>query len=459
MIDFTIVILYLGTALLIGLLVSRNITNTEYETGGKQYSSWAIFATLSASYMGGGFTLGLAEKTFRYGIIYILAIWGFSFKEILLGLFVAPRIKNFPHAITAGDIMAQAFGRQAQVFTGLASVLVCGGIIGAQISSCGYIFQTFLSIPHGIGSCLTALVILLYATMGGLKSVVAVDRLHFFLLAFMLPLVAVFGIYAAGGLPSLQAHIPSSHWQIPSYGNLLILFLSFFLGETLIPPYVQRLLIGKTTEQTTKGTLWSGLWSLPFFFLMGIIGFVALLLKPDLDPKLALPFVILNTMPLGLKGLAVAATLAVVMSSADSFLNATTMALRRDVFETLNLYPQDSKRALLVSRFMTFSIGIVAFVFVTQISSVADILLYSYQFWTPLILGPLLAALFGFQGNEKIFFLSATSGMISLLAWNLLSTTPSSLEGSLEGVLVGVLTNTAVFFCLSASSAYRHRRN
>lgn len=448
MFDIAIVALYLLLTLCLGLYVARTVKTPEiYRTGGRQYSSWIVFATLSASFIGGGFTIGLSEKTFLYGVAFIIAIWGFSLKEILIAALIVPRLKPFHQAETVGDIMAIAFGQKAKLITGIASVLVCGGIIGAQVAACGNIIYTFLGISRAIGCILTAGIVVLYATVGGMRSVVAVDVLHFSILIIMLPLVLIFGLTEVGGFPVLLQGLPSPH--LTPLGTIgleavIILFISFFLGETLIPPYIQRLLIGKNMDETKWGTLWSGMISVPFFLVIGLIGMLAFLLDPSLPSHLALPYTIKMVMPIGLKGLAIAAMLAVVMSSADSFLNSTATAMVKDILIPLGWKPKNEKTELITSRGVTFIIGTVAIVFALSSASVMDILLYSYQFWTPFILMPLLAAVFGVRSSDKIFVIAASVGVLTVIWWNV--THPQVLiDGALEGVIAGVVSNSLCF--------------
>lgn len=448
MIDILVVSGYLLLTLVVGVYVGKTVsTAEEYKTGGREYSSLAVFATLSASFIGGGFTIGLAEKTFLYGLIFVFAIWGFSVKELLVATFIAPRMKPFQHALTVGDIMQEAFGQKTKIITGIASVLVCGGIIGAQVSACGNILYTFLGTPHAIGSLLAAGIVVIYAAFGGMKSVVAVDILHFIVLIIMLPLVLLFGLHEIGGMRSLTTAIPETHLSpLGAIGflPLLVLFLSFFLGETLIPPYIQRLLIGKTIHETKRGTLWSGLLSVPFFLIIGCIGMVAIVLDAKMPSHLALPQVIKMVMPVGLKGLAIAAMLAVVMSSADSFLNSTAVAMTNDVLEPLGVRPKTENQALIRSRLVTLTIGIVAIIFSLSSASALDILLYSYQFWTPFILVPLIAAIYGIRSSDNVFMVSAVVGVIGVLGWNIVYP-KSMIDGALEGVILGVTVNSIAF--------------
>ena len=49
--------------------------------------------------------MGNAEKVFQIGIVNIVALWGFSLKEILVATCLAPRIGQFPGVISVGDII------------------------------------------------------------------------------------------------------------------------------------------------------------------------------------------------------------------------------------------------------------------------------------------------------------------------------------------------------------------
>ena len=373
--DYAIVILYFCVVLGNGLYMSRKVhCLSDYATGGRSYTAFAVFATLSSSFIGGGFTIGLAEKVFSLGLIYVVALWGFSFKEILIAHYIAPRMTRFRKAISVGGMMGMLYGQNVKVFTGVASVLVCAGIAGAQFAGLGYVLNVLMGVPQWVGALIGAILVITYSSLGGMKSVVANDILHFCVLIIALPIVLIFGLFEIGGvsaLPSLSDWNPTG---LPLL-TMLGLFLNFFFGETLVPPYVQRLLIGKTIRETTKGTLWSGLLSFPFFLMIGLIGIVALQKNPDLNPNLALPYVINTFLPIGIKGLVIAGMVAVVMSSADSFLNAAGIAATHDVFKPLRGKAYSSKEELILSRLTTLIVGVCGIAFALSTESVIDILL------------------------------------------------------------------------------------
>ena len=123
-IDGIIILIYLALVLAIGLLAGRGIRNlSHFSVAGRSFSSVVVFATLSASFIGGGFTLGNAEKVFTWGIVNVFALWGFSLKEILVATLIAPRMDTFSQAISVGDIMEYAYGKTAKLVTGCFAVI------------------------------------------------------------------------------------------------------------------------------------------------------------------------------------------------------------------------------------------------------------------------------------------------------------------------------------------------
>ncbi|MDX7255009.1 sodium:solute symporter family transporter, partial [Klebsiella pneumoniae] len=88
-------------------------------------------------------------------------------------------------------------------------------------------------------------------------------------------------------------------------------------------------------ETARKGYIISGFFSLGFFFITGSLGLIAYVLFPGIQTDNALPTIVKELLPVGVTGLAVAALLAVIMSTASSFLNATTVSFMRDIYPFL----------------------------------------------------------------------------------------------------------------------------
>lgn len=449
-----VVIIYLFFVLLIGLWAGRGIkTMQDYALAGKSFGMLVIFATLSASFIGGGFSMGNAEKVFLVGISNIVALWGFSIKEILVARYIAPQMMRYPNAISVGDIMDEHYGKGARLFSGVFSLALCAGILGAQIGAMGYVFNLFLDVDRVWGVLIGCGIVIAYATVGGMRSVVWTDIIQFIVLAFGIPMTLYFGLQHVGGWQSMQNNLPATHFTLPTEPlaviALLSLFMTFMLGETLVPPYLQRLLIGKSSKDVIRGSLLSGLFSIPFFAITGLIGLVALAMQPSLDANLAMPYVIQQAVPPILQGIVAAAIVSIIMSSADSFLNSASIAFSNDIVRPLRKTPLTAKAELMLARVVTLLVGIASMVFALSIDSVIDILIYAYNFWAPTVLVPLTMAILRCYVSRKRFIAGAVAGIGSAIVWNVVLQQP----WQIDALVVGFFANLIAFTCVDRPAA------
>ncbi|MDD3813812.1 MAG: sodium:solute symporter family protein [Desulfocapsaceae bacterium] len=442
-----IIFVYLLVVLGVGVLAGRNITNLrEYAVAGKSYGTLIIFATLSASFIGGGFSMGNAERVFLVGITNIVALWGFSLKELLVARFIAPRMAQYPDAISVGNIMEIHYGTVAKIFAGIFGFILCAGILGAQVGAMGYVFNLFLGIERIWGIMLGCGIVIIYATIGGMNSVIWTDVVQFVILGIGMPLTLYFGIQHAGGIAAVSAAIPASHLSLPTQPVALLslasLFLTFLFGETLVPPYLQRLLINRDVKKIARGTYLSGLFSIPFFAITGLIGIVALALDPSVNPNLAMPYVIKQSLSPLFQGIVIAAIISIVMSSADSFLNAAAICFSNDIVRPLRRQAMAPLTELRMARAITLVVGVLSVIFAISIESVLGILIYAYNFWAPIILVPLACAILGASVSRSRFLAGAAAGIAAVLIWSYWLGKP----WGIDGLVVGVFANLGVFF-------------
>jgi len=455
LLDYAIISGYLLAILLLGLWSGKGMKSlSDFSVSDRSYGSLVIFATLSASFIGGGFSIGNAEKVFRFGIANIVALWGFSLKEILVAKFIAPRTVNFPGVISVGDLMDRGYGKIGRIVSGFFSVFLCGGIVGAQVGAMGIIFNVFLDIKPIWGILIGCGIVITYSTVGGMRAVVLTDVVQFCVLSVGIPVTLIFGLVKLGGISAVKAAAPAGHFLIPAegmtIGAFLSLFLTFLLGETLVPPYVQRLFMARDAGHTARGTMLSGIFSIPFFAVTGVIGLVALSLDPKMDPNLAMPSVIRTFLPAGLRGIVIAGVISIVMSSADSFLNGAATCCINDVVKPLCRNPISKKIELLLAKLTNCLVGILAVVFAIMIPSVLDILIYAYNFWAPIILVPLASVLLGVRVTKAGFLAGTLAGAAGTLVWTHLLNTPAGIGG----LAIGVFCNL-FFFVLANRLNFR----
>jgi SSS family solute:Na+ symporter len=363
------------------------------------------------------------------------ALCGFSVMTILTGKYLTRGISRFEGAHTVGGIMTDAYGSGAGLLTGLFAFISCSIVVGAQVDTMGTVLHSLLGVPPTVGVVIGCGVVLLYSTVGGLQSVIAADMVQFILLAVGMPLLLILSLHKTGGLQSVILQTPPSFFH-PLNGTTFPAFLSLLFtmtfGEALSPPYTQRLLIGKNLSATAKGTMWGGLFSLPFFFMTGCIGLCARVLGVTTVAADAMPALILQILPIGIRGLVMAAMVSILLSAADGFLNGAAVSLVEDV--VVPLFPAlPDKTRLRLLRWVNFLVGAGAITVALLVPDVFRILTFAYTFWSPLIFVPLAAAFLGVH-CKKAFYPAFFTGFITTFLWEYILSRPFGITGSALGL-------------------------
>ncbi|MBP3381992.1 MAG: sodium:solute symporter family protein [Clostridia bacterium] len=444
--DIWIVVLYIAVLLGIGLFGGREVKTADgFTATDKTYGAPIIFMSMAASFIGGGFSAGNAAAAFENGIGMTVALLGFSTATILTGMFLTSGIARFRGAWSVGDIMAQSYGRRAGILTGFFSFLTSAGVVGAQVEGMGGILHTLLGIPPTVGVLIGVAVVLIYSTVGGLRSVIAADVVQFALLAIGMPLLLTCAVTKAGGVGTVIAATPTALFNPLNERSVLSLFsliATFACGELLAPPYTQRLLIGKNLKAAARGTVAGGIFSIPFFFITFFIGLAARTLRVTAIPADAMPALINTILPVGIRGIVMASLVSMLLSAADGFLNGAAVGLIHDTLRPLHIVSADKElTALRLTNALT---GVAATAAALLLPDIFVILKLAYTFWCPLIVPPLIYALRGNPTHPRAFRTGLAGGLLTVMLWDVLLGAPFGVAGAPLGFAVNFLLLSAV---------------
>lgn len=439
LIDIFIIAVYLiGTAAW-GFLSSRRVkTGGDFAGVTKPRSAWVVFLSLAASFLGGGFSFGLASRAFSGGIGHVLTLWGFSAGTVLVGLTVAPRLQRFRLCGSVGGLMGRAYGGAARAAVGMLAAFFCCAVVGAQLRALGLLFDAWLGLDFRLGALLGAAVIVALCAAGGSGAAVTAAPLQCLLLLCGYGLMLFFSADRAGGLASLFSSLPQDRLQpfsdltpLAAFGT----FLMFVSGETLAPPYVQRLLAGKDGKAMRAGGVAAGVFSLLLFALCGAIGLAACAFFPDINPELALPALLSRMLPPGVRGLAASGVLAGLTAAGAAFLSAAVTNLTGDVLPPF--FPKGWKgTGVAAQRAATVAFGVVALAVAVLSSGVMDALVLSYKVWAPAVAAPLVAAAYGKRGGPAAFWQASLAGIFGMLYWEFVLHNPLYIPSVVFGIMV-----------------------
>jgi len=452
-IDVYIIFIYLITILIIGILSSRKLESIDdFALSNVKYGKTVIFITMCCSFLGGGFSFGNATEVYKNGIGNTLVLCGFSLGQIIIGKYIVPKMDAFKDCISTGNIIGKIYGTGMQIITGILSTMICAGILGAQVSVMGKIFETFIGIPAYIGIIIGFGIVLIYSTIGGIKADIVTDIIQFFILIIGLPFLIIYGIKEAGGVNYIIQLVPTNYWNIINNTNMVAFisaFLTLMIGEMLIPPYVQRLLIGKKSEDTAKATVLSGYVSILFFVITGSIGIIAYTINQNMNPDLAMIGIIKQVLPIGLSGVIVSAMMAIVLSTADSFLNSAAVGAVDDVYLPLKGKYVTQKEKLKMARIANIVIGIIAVLVAMFIPGLLDILTFSYSFWAPTVLPLLIFTILGIRVKKYIALFGVIIGFLTTFIWDIVLISPYNING----LIIGFITNIFSMVVLQTMSS------
>jgi len=419
--DWVLLGVYFALLIIIGVQTIRRVKSADdFAVAGNRIIWPVFFGSLAASFLGGGASLGVAGKAFSDGYVYMFAFFGYAVSFLLVGLFVAPRLKRYAGAHTVGDVMDEHYGKSGRLLTGIMSILLCAGILGAQALAIGTVVNATLGLPQGPSIVVGMGIVVLYSSFGGAWAVIQTDMLQFVFLGVFIPVTLILALGEVGGPSGLVDSIPDAHLTFGggySAATFVGLFIAFLLGETLVPPYAQRTFSTPDSKHARRGFALTGIFSFLFYFVAATLGLVALALYPDIEPDQAIPKLVMALVPAGLVGLVVAALLAVVMSTASSYLNSASVVFVKDVYQPLVAGEISTKRKLSLERGLTLLVGTLATGFALVVPSIVDALIYAYSFWAPTIVIPLLIAVLFGSRSKPAALTAIAAGAAATLIW------------------------------------------
>jgi Na+/proline symporter/signal transduction histidine kinase len=454
-IDHFIILAYMVITLAIGLYVGRNVKSIrDYAVASKAYDTPILIITLIATIMGGTSTIGITENVYRDGVIMVLATTGFILAYLFISTFIAPKMEKFLGAISVGDLMYRFYGKPGQIITGLVGFLFCISIVAAQIKAIGFTFDSTFDTGADLGIMIGGGVLVTYSAFGGMRAVTITDVLQFAILIVMVPLIANIAVHHVGGVGHIFSNLPKEKFEVFKHEKFWDYLNTWFVwglfpAFLVSPPIVQRMLMTRNKKQIASMFNVGAIFTVPFEIMVMLVGFVALIMYPSLSqPALALPNVINDLLPPIIKGLAISGILAVIMSTADSFLHSAGISLVHDFLEPI-FGKRFKLNELFLTKSLTLMLGIGAILMATRFQRIMDLELYAVGLWGPLITIPLICGILGTRVPRSAFLYSVSAAFSVFVLWYLLD--KSKMLAGMKNLpdlsaFLGIIASGLVFF-------------
>jgi len=402
MIDIAIIAVYFVAMIAIGIYAYRkkeSSTCDGFFVADRRGSALFIVGSLCATIIGASVTLGMAGRGYRLGLAGAWWLLVGSIGLLILGFFFARKVRSFGLYTLPELVEKQYNSRAAGLAASVLIVVAWLAVIAAQIIAAGKILSILMpNADVSLVMAVSAVVLVLYTFLGGQYSVIRTDLVQFIIIAVGTLACLGFVLARVGGFGALHASLPPDYFSFPvstQFGWPQLITLLILTGSTYVvgPDMYSRLFCARDEKTARKSALSAALITIPFAFVIVLIGMAAMALYPDIASELAFPVVIQGVLPVGLSGLVIAALLAAMMSSADTCLMTTSTILSADVHK--RIFPKVSERkTLLVAKAGVLVLGALALVVALKAGGIINTLLLAYTVFTSGVVLPVVAGFY-----------------------------------------------------------------
>lgn len=413
-----ICVLYFFTMVGTGIFASRkNKKTSDFLVAGRKLNVFMTAITLAAVQIGVGIVLSSATNGYNMGvwpgIYYSIGCGG---GLILAGLLTTKKLREQEGYVPL-DYFAERYGdsKGVRLWAWISNVPSLLGIFIAQLLACGGILAGF-GIPFKWGVVITAVVILIYCTVGGMWGVVLTDVIQTGVIVIGIPIlfIAVIYQYINGG-GSLSAIYATPFIPQGMGTKFIYLVLPFLLSISVSYDAYSRIQSAKDAKTARLGCIIGGVLVIIVGTLCSSIGAAAVSLFPGVTDGI---FTIAATgvLPPVLAGIVIAAILSAAMSSANCVILSMGASFSRDFYNKF-LHPEvdnldDLPKSKKVSQAAVFLGSIVGIIFAFNMTDILDaMIIFNYPYMGSLLI-PLLGGLLWKGATRKGAFAAAFGGGI-----------------------------------------------
>jgi len=419
--DWIVVLVFLGLVVAVGVVISRRGSGTmeDFFVSGRNLPWWLAGTSILATSFSSDTPLHTTRVIREAGLGGAWFYWSGILSGLLVAFFFA-RLWRRAGIVTDAELVELRYtGKPAAALRGtmalFRSVVLELITLSWVILGMTKTVRAVLDLPDvvalpllgEVGADVASVVILVllalaYATSSGLWGVVVTDFIEFIVAMGGAVLLAVLAMQRVGGVQGLRQALEHS-----ALGPRALDFFPTGAGATPLPTVAMVVFVGvqwwANTEIDGSGkraqrflacrderhALASGVWNMAVQWIIRswpwyLTALASVVLLPDLtDHESAYPVLIAQLMPVGLKGLMVAAFLAAFLSTVDSQLNLSASYLVNDLYRRFLARGRSERHYVRASRVTTVLVAAVA----TALALALPSLLGAFRFKMELMAG------------------------------------------------------------------------
>jgi SSS family solute:Na+ symporter/sodium/proline symporter len=420
----TVVAYLLG---LIGISVwlgFRVKTQEDFMVAGRRLTWPVLVGTLLSTWIGSGSIFGGGNLGFHQGFA---ALWqpAGAWLGIVVIYFVAGRARRFGQ-FTVPDIMEARYGVVARVLATIATVISYTIIVSYQFRGGGRVLNLVIpQISYESGVLITFMVATGFTVFAGLMSVAYTDIANGVVIVAGTLIALPFLVQEAGGWGQIRAALPASRFSL--LGTMTLKeALGFFLPTLFLllgnANMYQRFFAARDEREARRSCVG---WVLGVMLVetlviaLAVVGSSMPQFRDLAVPETIIPAVARHGVPAAVGCLLLSAIVAIIVSTADSFLLVPATNLVRDVYQRFINPRADERRILLYSRLAVVLLGLLAYLMIAVFQDILSAVVSAYTIYGAAVTPALLAVFFWRRATPRGGSASILVGTLVWLVWEM----------------------------------------
>ncbi len=390
------IVIYMAMMIYVGIRCSKqNKTTDDFYLGGRKLGPAVTAMSAEASDMSAWLLMGLPGVALMTGLAE--ATWtavGLAVGTYLNWLFVAKRLRNYTEkigAVTLPEFFSKRFKDDKNVLAAIAAIVIIIFFIpytASGFSACGKLFSNIFAMDYMTAMLISAIVIVLYCTLGGFLAASTTDFIQSIVMTFALFAVLGIGEGLLGGFDNVFANFKNLDGYLDitkgfdvasnttgSYGGLPIAStLAWGLGYFGMPHILLRFMAIDDAKKLKISRRIASVWvvfSMTIAVLIGLVGYGLMKngIVPAYESSSAAETILVDIasfltkvgyIPALVGGIFLAGILASTMSTADSQLIAASSSVTRDLIMNTFKIKISQKTAMVIARVSVVVIAVIA---------------------------------------------------------------------------------------------------
>ena len=342
--DIVCLVLYLVVITGVGVWAARLVRNTGDFFMPRRFGKIMMLTHAFGTGTHSDQAVSVAAKTFSNGLSGIWYQWLWLFATPFYWV-IAPLMRRF-RAITTGDVFAARYDRSVAGLFAVMGMAVLSLNIGVMLLGSGAVIEAGTGIPAAVAITIMTVLFVAYGVAGGLSAAIVTDFIQGILTVVFSFLLLPFVLQAVGGMEGLHRTITDREmFSLVAPGEIGVFYIVMIAVNGLVSIVVQPHTMGNCAAGRTEmdgrvgftcGNFVKRICTMAWC-LTGLAA-VAYLGGGKVDPDQVYGIMAKDFLPQvlpGLLGVFLAALLASVMSSCDSFMIASAGLFTENLYKPL----------------------------------------------------------------------------------------------------------------------------